>query len=477
MNKKWIWVLVLGLCVVILAGALFIIQAKSYHLFMTMQGERVMAVEVGQDFTDPGATAESYDFLRGYRNVSVTCQGTVDTLQVGVYELTYTAELKGILSNSQRREHREVHVVESLDPVITLHADPDTYTLPGSQYQEEGYTATDWYDGDITHLVQRTEYEDKIVYSVTSSSGRSATAERPVVYNDPIAPELVLTDGDAITISAGTVFQDPGFTATDNLDGDLTGQVQVSGEIDPYTTGEYTLTYTVTDSWGNTATAVRNVTVEFTLTNPTVSTGKVIYLTFDDGPSNYTGELLDILAKYNVKATFFVVNTGAIAITGRMVAEGHSVGIHSATHNFSYIYSSEESYYADLYYMQSIIAEHTGQTTYLLRFPGGSSNSISKQYNTGIMTRLSQSVRERGFQYFDWNVDSDDAGCATTAEEVYNNVVAGVTGRKTAIVLQHDTKDFSVAAVERIIMWGLMNGYTFLPLTAGSPSCSHVIVN
>ena len=473
MKKAWIWILIPVLCVLILAGALFMIQYRSYGLSLYLQGEPLIAVQIGDTFQDPGAVAESYDWLRGERMAAVSCLGTVDTAKEGIYTLTYESEFHGIV----RRETRQVYVVESLDPVITLHYEPDAYTLPGSEYQEEGYTATDWYDGDITHLVQRTEEEGKVTYTVTSSSGRTATVERTIFYDDPIAPELILTEGESVTIGAGQPFTDPGFTATDNVDGDLTDQVQVSGQVDIFSTGDYELTYTVTDSWGNTTTVVRTVTVDVTMKNPSVSTGKVIYLTFDDGPSNYTGELLDILAKYDVKATFFVVNTGNIAITSRMAAEGHTVAIHSATHNYSYIYSSEENYYADLYKMQNIIAEHTGQLSYLIRFPGGSSNTVSRRYNKGIMTRLTQSVKENGFKYFDWNVDSNDAGGASTADEVFRNVVNGVSGRKTAIVLQHDTQKFSIDAVERIIIWGLANGYTFLPLTSGSPSCAHGVAN
>ena len=473
MRKRWLWILIPVLCLLILAGALFMIQYNSYGLSLYLQGEALMAVEIGDSFEDPGAKAESYDWLRGELSAPVSCQGTVDTAKAGVYTLTYEAEFHGIV----RTESRQVHVVESLAPVITLHYDPDAYTLPGDTYAEEGYTATHWLDGDITHLVQRTEQDDKILYAVTSSTGFTATAERAIFYNDPIAPELTLNEGETITISAGQQFVEPGFTATDNVDGDLTAQVQVSGQVDIYSTGDYQLTYTVTDAWGNTTTATRTVTVDVATKNPSVSTGKVIYLTFDDGPSNYTDELLDILAKYDVKATFFVVNTGAIAITSRMAAEGHTVAIHSATHNYSYIYANEDNYYADLYKMQGIIAEYTGITSYLVRFPGGSSNTVSRRYNKGIMTRLTQSLKDNGYKYFDWNVDSNDAGGASTSDEVFRNVVNGVSGRKTAIVLQHDTQLFSVNAVERIIIWGLANGYTFLPLDSGSPTCAHGVAN
>lgn len=471
MQKKWLWVLIAVLCLVVLAGALFMIQYNSYGLSLYLQGESVMAVEVGDTFDDPGAKAESYDWLRGERVASVRCQGTVDTATAGIYELTYEAEFHGIV----RTASRQVHVVESLDPVITLQSNPEAYTLPGAEYVEEGYTATDWFDGDITHLVQRTVEDGKVLYTVTSSSGRSTTLERTIRYSDPTAPELILNEGDAITVYAGQPFQDPGFTATDNVDGDLTAQVEVNGYVDVHALGDYELTYTATDNWGNTTSAKRTVTVVPKDPN------KVIYLTFDDGPGPYTEKLLNVLEEYGVKATFFLVNTDYIYLAERMAADGHSVGIHSINHNFSQIYSSDEAYFEDLYGMQAILEEYTGQTTYLFRFPGGSSNTISKRYSKGIMSRLTVSTQEAGFRYFDWNVDSRDASiednAAASADDVYHNVVSGISTRKSSIVLMHDIKGFSVAAVERIIIWGLSHGYTFLRLTEDSPTCAHGIAN
>ena len=102
---------------------------------------------------------------------------------------------------------------------------------------------------------------------------------------------------------------------------------------------------------------------------------------------------------------------------------------------------------------------------------------ISVDYNQGIMTRLTAEVEKRGFTYFDWNVDSDDAGRAKTADKVFENVVNGIGNKQNAVVLQHDIQDFSVEAVEKIIVWGLKNGYTFRSLNADSPTCHHTINN
>ena len=208
----------------------------------------------------------------------------------------------------------------------------------------------------------------------------------------------------------------------------------------------------------------------------TPSNGNVIYLTFDDGPGKYTQELLDILDRYNVKVTFFVTNAGDSDLIGEEFRRGHSVGIHSATHDYDNIYSSEDAYFADLEKMSDIIYEQTGERTKLLRFPGGSSNRVSS-FNPGIMTRLTEAVKEHGYQYFDWNVLSGDAGETTDTDEIVQNVIDGCTDRSASIVLQHDIKGYSVAAVERIIQWGLENGYTFERLAVDSPSAHHRINN
>ena len=113
----------------------------------------------------------------------------------------------------------------------------------------------------------------------------------------------------------------------------------------------------------------------------------------------------------------------------------------------------------------------------LMRFPGGSSNEVSIRSCEGIMTLLTQAVQDAGFQFFDWNVDSDDAGQAYRKKTVLANVKQGVADAGIGLVLQHDIHSYSVDAVEEIILWGLENGYDFLPLTENSPGFHHPLNN
>ncbi len=217
----------------------------------------------------------------------------------------------------------------------------------------------------------------------------------------------------------------------------------------------------------------------FSMTVQAQAADKVIYLTFDDGPSAYTQKLLDVLEKYDAKATFFLVNTDCRmdSLLPAIVEGGHGIGIHSLSHDFKKIYSSEKAYMKDLYAMQKLIEEKTGVVTTLMRFPGGSSNTVSERYCRGIMSRLVKTVSQAGFQYFDWNVDSMDAGGCRNTEQIYRNVISGIRGKEKAVGLQHDVYPCSVAAVEKIIRWGQNNGYQFLALTPDSVVCHHRVVN
>ena len=206
---------------------------------------------------------------------------------------------------------------------------------------------------------------------------------------------------------------------------------------------------------------------------PEEQEGKVIYLTFDDGPSKHTPELLRILDKYNVKATFFVVNTSYIHYVADISAAGHQIGMHSTSHNYDYIYGNEDAFYGDLLYIQQQIYKYTGRTPTMFRFPGGTSNTAGTNHLPGLMGRLSATMTSIGYRWFDWNVDSRDAVGASSSEEVFQNVIAGIGNKKVAVVLQHDITGYSVAAVERIILWALEHGYRFEVLDTNSPACQH----
>ena len=205
--------------------------------------------------------------------------------------------------------------------------------------------------------------------------------------------------------------------------------------------------------------------------------GGVIYLTFDDGPGSETPRLLEILDKYNAKATFFVVNTPFAETIRQISYAGHALAMHSATHDFELIYSSEEAFFEDLEKIESVIEQYAGYRPSLIRFPGGSSNRVSMQYCEGIMTTLTQSVEEKGYIYHDWDVDSCDAGGASSPEEIFYNVTEGCRTRTSSVVLMHDIKSYTIDAIEDIIIWGQAHGYTFEAMTTDTPAIHHTVKN
>lgn len=205
--------------------------------------------------------------------------------------------------------------------------------------------------------------------------------------------------------------------------------------------------------------------------------GKTIYLTFDDGPGPYTKKLLGYLKKYDVKATFFVTNQNPnyTYLLSDIVKDGHAIGVHSLTHSWS-IYSSENSFLKDFNAMHKIIKDETGVDTKIFRFPGGTNNTVSRSYSRGIMASLAETMTEKGYLYFDWDVDCGDTA-GYSSNKIAQTTINQIKGRKTAIVLMHDIKYRTVEAVNAIIEFGLNNGYEFKVLDESSPAVRFKPVN
>ncbi len=211
-------------------------------------------------------------------------------------------------------------------------------------------------------------------------------------------------------------------------------------------------------------------------------TGKVCYLTFDDGPTANTLKILEILDRYKVKATFFVVDNAQTQIeyVQQIHAAGHTVGLHTASHNYAQIYSSVDNYFADLNSLSSRVKELIGVESKVLRFPGGSSNGVSKKYSSGIMTVLSHKVTEQGYTYFDWNVSSEDASATrVSVSKITSSVLQGARNKNSICVLMHDAaaKTTTVDALPQIIEGLIVQGFTFAPLTTDSHGYHHSINN
>ena len=190
---------------------------------------------------------------------------------------------------------------------------------------------------------------------------------------------------------------------------------------------------------------------------------KVVYLTIDDGPSENTQAVLDILDKYDCKATFFV--TGIDPDHAYQIKEeyqrGHTVGLHTYSHDYAQVYASQDAYFADLEAIGNVVKEQIGFVPCFIRFPGGSSNGVSADYAPGIMSALVDEVNARGYQYYDWNASSGD-GSDHTADELYG-YACEYDDLDNVVLLIHDssTKQTTVEALPRIIEHYQGLGYTF----------------
>lgn len=174
-----------------------------------------------------------------------------------------------------------------------------------------------------------------------------------------------------------------------------------------------------------------------------------IYLTFDDGPSEYTEKILEILDKFDIKATFFLIpkdTDESFELMNKIVEAGHTIGVHSSSHVYDKIYASVENYLDDFNAAFELIYEATGQKCRLFRFPGGSINS----YNSATSAAVIEEMKRRGFIYFDWNVDSED-GIGATWTQMYNNVMTETSGNDRSIILMHDGIYNTTLVLEDII--------------------------
>ena len=410
--------------------------------------------------------------------------GKVNYNELGEYSISY--EINTLLGKYKKKVN--VKVVDNKKPQIELTGDKE-YKLPYYiEYSEPGFAAIDEFEGDLTAKVQVQQEiigndEYKLIYEVADSSGNKAQAIRKIILTDDVPPEITLNGGNNTVVMLNEKYEENGATAIDKRDGDLTDKITIEGTVDTSCEGTYYITYKVHDKSLNEAIRKRIVAVKNpeTIQVNTEQEIGVIFLTFDDGPStNITPRILDILRENNIQATFFILNYNEEEeqIIKREFEEGHTIGIHGYSHDYRKIYESEDAYMENLKQLQEKIEHTTGYRSTITRFPGGSSNTISS-FNPGIMTRLSALVLENGFTYFDWNVSSEDAVGADTPEELYNNVVNGLSKEKRNVVLMHDFEknEAIIEALPRIIQFGNENGYIFEKITPETPMLTHRIFN
>ena len=427
-------------------------------------------VDVFSEFTNPSISA-CYGNSIKCKNIDVSIDSDVDTSKIGDYKVVYKAKYK----NKSKDFIVDIKVVDNEAPIIEVSKD-SLSVCPNATDFNIDYKAYDNYDGDLTSSVSKSVSDDILTLSVNDSSNNTGNKEVKLVREDVEGPAISINGNSSMYLPIGSSYSEAGASALDNCDGDVSSNISISGGVDTSKAGSYSINYSVSDSLGNTSSVTRNVFVYASNGNG----DKVVYLTFDDGPSAYTGELLDVLAKYNVKATFFVTNRNPnyAYFIKRAHDEGHTIALHTSSHNYSQVCAIVDGYFNDLNAINETVKNMAGSYSNLIRFPGGSSNTVSRNYSIGIMSTLTRMVTERGYKYFDWNVSSGDAdGRNHPSSDYSSNIINGINGRSMSIVLQHDTNINSIRSVSTVIEYGLAHGYTFKALDMSSPVVHHKVAN
>lgn len=398
--------------------------------------------------------------------------GQVNIKKLGLYKITYTINYK----NKTKNIVKEIKVIDTTKPKITIKENKIKVCSNGIPTNTI-LKATDNYDGDITQKIKVTKKGNQATYTVKDSSGNTTSLTKHVEVKDTQKPIINLIGKKEEKTEVNKQYKEKGATAKDNCDGDLTKNIIITGTVNTQKKGTYKLTYTAIDKSNNKNQITRTVKVvdKDQIKKPN---GGIIYLTFDDGPGKYTEKLLDILKKYDIKATFFVTKNikNYQKTLKREYKEGHTIALHTYTHSYS-IYKSEKTYLNDLYKIENEVYKLTGNKSKIIRFPGGSSNTISKKYHKGIMTKLTKEVEKKGYIYFDWNITSGDAGETQNTKKIIKNVTKSLKPKQKNVVLQHDIHNYSVNAVEEIIKYGIKKGYEFEQITENTPQIKHHVNN
>lgn len=443
-----IWILIVVLSITSICMYNYLLTPQ-----INLKGKKTITIDYNSNYKDTGfkATFQGKDISK-YVKVS----GQVNPKKLGKYKITYTVTY----NTFKRKTTRTVYVKDLESPILNID-NSDIYLCPGSEVVPDKVVATDNYDKDLSNKVESIIETDKITYKVTDKSGNTTEVVKKINYKDIEKPVITLNESSYLYAFKDEAFTDPGYNVTDNCDKDISSKVKVEGNIDTSKTGTYKISYSVKDSSGNKTKVERNVIVSER------NKAGTIYLTFDDGPNNGTTDvILDILKEEGVEATFFVTNRGPDELIKREFEEGHTVALHSSTHDYASVYASADAFFNDLYSVQDRVKRITGYESKIIRFPGGSSNTVSRRYQEGIMSYLTTEVINRGFKYYDWNISSGDATYGEkTSTDIYNAVVNSLRKDKVNMVLMHDIKTYTRDALRDIIKYGKENGYTFEKIT------------
>lgn len=201
---------------------------------------------------------------------------------------------------------------------------------------------------------------------------------------------------------------------------------------------------------------------------------KIVYLTFDDAPGgDTTSKVLDILKNQNVPATFFVIGEqvkGQEDLILRMKNEGHSIGLHSFTHDRSKLYGCSADFINEMKQVQKALYDVTGENYYVLRFPFGCNNSTYR-----LTKEMVDAIHSNGFKIYDWNQDTSDGANPNSSPTLILN--RSISTKDNVVILMHNSKvnKNTSEALTSIIKYYKSQGYTFDKITVDTPEIYHIL--
>lgn len=440
--------------------ALFLVMA-GIVIYLLMRPAIVFTDQTDIEINSNFDGASFIEKVRGHEKSEVKIDASkVDTKKLGDYTIVYTLD--------DKKYELEVSVVDTKAPTFDIKKDVKTDAsgkIKASELVEniKDETKTKVYFKEDYNL---TKAGKKEVTVIVEDEGENQTAKKTTIeiVKDTTAPTLT-GQQDLVVLQNKDVDYMKNIKASDDFDPKPSVKVDDS-QVKLSKLGDYQITYTVTDRSGNKNKYEQTVSVvdKLPVKDKGQSSEKIVYLTFDDGPSANTQKILDILDQYNAKATFFV--TGTNQKYNYLIKEahkrGHTIALHTYSHDYSKVYSSIDAYFDDLNQLGEMVKNEIGYVPRYIRFPGGASNTVSRKYCPGIMSELVKEVKNRGYQYYDWNADSTDA--SGNHVPVSKLVANGTSSQANNInLLCHDTdaKSTTVEALPSIIQYYQQKGYQF----------------
>ena len=440
-RKKWVWVVLPLICIVFVCLYIFMTSSD-----LKLSKQRDIEINSAYDYSQ---------LIEEVKNGSVADvkidSSQVDVKNVGEYNVIF--EYKG------EKQTIKVRVVDTTSPQFEVQ---ETKVAVGQQ-ADPNALVKDIKDASKTKVYFEKDYsfdkegEQNVNVVVEDSSHNKTVKETKVIVIKDTTPPKIIASNASVLVNSEVVLEDL-VSLEDDFDKKPTLIVN-KGNFDSTQLGNYEVTFLAKDASGNEA----SKTIIIQVIDKTGKNEKVVYLTFDDGPSKYTPQVLDILDQYNCKATFFITGMNASYRKYITIAhdKGHTIGLHTYSHKYSQVYASTDNYFSDLEKIGNLAKDYIGYVPKYIRFPGGSSNAVSKRYCKGIMTKLTKMVEEKGYIYYDWNAENGDGYSNMTKKEMLRR--ATLSNSNQIMLLMHDAngKQNTVDILPAVIEHYQKKGYTF----------------